>query len=82
MTKKNKKKKFSHVNFLDGFAQIPVAAKVLLDTPDFIKDQKLWKGFLEHKWVLLFSIGIAIAFSSILYQDLNEYFFSSKPDLT
>ena len=80
--KKKNKKKLAHVNYLEGIAQIPAASKVLIETPEFIHDKKLWKGFLKHKWVLLFSIVIAILFSSILFQDLREYFFSSKPDLT
>ncbi len=65
---------FSHVNIPNGFAQIPQAFKVLIDTPAFIKKHQLWKGFLEHSWVLLFSIFIASAFSYTLYRDLHDYF--------
>jgi len=65
---------FSHVNILNGFAQIPQAIKVLIDTPAFIKKHQLWKGFFEHSWVLLFSIFIASAFSYTLYRDVHDYF--------
>ncbi len=80
--KKSGKKKidFKHVNIPQGIAQIPYAFKILLDTPLFIKNHKLWKGFLDHTWVLLFSIFIAILFTNILYDDLHHYFFPSDKE--
>ena len=80
--KKKKKKHLAHVSYLEGLAQIPVAAKVLIDTPEFIQEQKLWKGFWKHKLVLLFSIVVALFFTSILYHDLHDYFFPSGLDIS
>ena len=65
---------FSHVDISKGLAQIPQAIKVLIDTPAFIKKHQLWKGFLDHSWVLLFSIIIASAFTYTLYRDVHDYF--------
>jgi len=65
---------FSHVDIPKGLAQIPQAFKVLIDTPAFIKKHELWKGFLDHSGVLLFSIIIASAFSYTLYRDVHDYF--------
>ncbi len=65
---------FSHVDISKGLAQIPQAFKVLIDTPNFIKKHQLWKGFLDHSWVLLFSIIIASAFTYTLYRDVHDYF--------
>lgn len=65
---------FSHVNISKGLEQIPQAIKVLIDTPNFIKKHQLWKGFLDHSWVLLFSIVIASAFTYTLYRDIHDYF--------
>ena len=73
---------FSHVNVFKGLAQIPVAINLLIDTPMFIKDHKLWKGFLNHKWVLLFAIVVAFAYTSALYHDLHDYLFPSKPNIS
>jgi len=69
---------FSHVDIPKGLAQIPKAIKVLLDTPAFIKKHQLWKGFLDHSWVLIFSIVVASAFTHTLYRDVHDYFFSDE----
>ena len=65
---------FSHVDISKGFARIPEAFKVLIDTPNFIIKHQLWKGFLDHSWVLLFSIIIASACTYTLYRDIHDYF--------
>jgi len=66
--------KFSNINFKKGIKQIPVAIQVLASTPGFIKKHKLWKGFWEHTWVLMFSLGIAVSFTYVLYNNVHNYF--------
>ena len=69
---------FSHVDLFKGFEQIPQAVKILIDTPDFIRKHQLWKGFLDHSWVLLFSIIVASLFSYTLYRDVHDYFIPNE----
>ncbi len=64
----------SHVDLSKGFGQIKEALAILLSTPSFILKHELWKGFLEHKWILIFSIVIASFFSFIVCKDIYHYF--------
>jgi|GEM_PF-1089377 len=64
----------SHVDFAKGIGQIKDSFLILLSTPTFIIENKLWKGFLDHKWVLIFSIAIAGLFSYIFCKDVYIYF--------
>lgn len=68
------KSDFSHVDISQGIGQIKEATTVLLSTPAFIKKHQLWRGFLDHKWVLIFSIVIASLFTFTLYKDIRNYF--------
>jgi len=65
---------FSHVDLSAGPSQIKDAFSILLSTPDFILKHELWKGFLEHKWVLILSVVIASLFSYTLCKDIYHYF--------
>jgi hypothetical protein len=64
----------SHVELSKGFGQIKEAITILWSTPSFILKHKLWKGFLEYKWVLIFSVIIASFFSYTLCKDIYHYF--------
>ena len=68
------KPNLSHVDPSKGLGQIKEAISILLSTPSFILKHELWKGFLEHKWVLIFSIVIASFFSYTLCKDIYHYF--------
>jgi len=72
---------FAHVDITKGFSQIVEAAKVLIQTPAFIKEHQLWKGFWDRKWVLIFSIIIATSFSFVLYNNIYDYFIPDKEDV-
>lgn len=51
-----------------------VALKALRDTPAFIKKHQLWKGFLDHKWIMVVTILIMGTLSVTLYNDVHDYF--------
>jgi len=65
----------SHVDTSKGLGQIKEATSILLSTPSFILKHQLWKGFMEYKWVLIFSIVIASLFSFTLCKDVYHYFY-------
>jgi hypothetical protein len=66
---------YSHIELSKGPRQIKDAFGILKSTPNFILRHELWKGFGEHKWVLIFSIVTASLFTLTLYNDLYDYFF-------
>ena len=68
------KPNLTHVDPSKGPGQVKEATRILLSTPSFILKHELWKGFLEHKWVLIFSIVIASFFSYTLCKDIYHYF--------
>ncbi len=69
---------FSHIDVSKGLSQIPEAFKIILDTPAFILKHQLWKGFWDHKWVLVFSIVVASLFTYTLYNNIHDYFIPKK----
>lgn len=71
---------YSHIDLSKGPGQIKNAFAILKSTPDFIRQHKLWTGFGEHKWVLIFSIVIASLFTLTLYNDIYDYIFPSIKD--
>ncbi len=71
---------YSHIDLSKGPGQIKNAFAILKSTPNFIRQHKLWKGFGEHKWVLIFSIVIASLFTLTLYNDIYDYIFPSIKD--
>ena len=54
--------------------QASVALRVLRSTPAFIKKHQLWKGFLDHKWIMIVTILIMGTLSVTLYYDVHDYF--------
>lgn len=48
--------------------------RAILNVVPFIKEHKLWKGFLENKWVTVVTVVIAVLFSYWLISDLIHYF--------
>jgi len=69
-------RRFEHVDFAEGLKQIPETIRVLIDTPAFMKEHQIWKGFWDHSWILIFTGVIAVAFTYILFQDVHDYLFS------
>ncbi len=65
---------FSHIDTSKGLEQIPEAFKILIQTPKFIKEHQLWKGFGDYRWIFIFSVVVAILFSLTLYHDIHNYF--------
>jgi len=68
----------SHISSTDNLAQVPVALRVLLKTPAFIKKHQLWKGFFDHKWIIVVTILIMGTLSVTLYNDIHDYFAPNK----
>lgn len=69
---------FSNIFSKKNLAQVPVALRVLASTPNFIKKHQLWKGFLDHKWIMVVTILIMGTLSMTLYNDLQGYFSPSE----
>lgn len=44
--------------------------KAIIATPSFIKENKLWTGFFEYKWIMLITITISLLVSFFLFDDL------------
>jgi len=65
---------FSHINLNTALSQIIEAWQILWDTPAFIKKHQLWKGFLDHKWIMIVTILIMGTLSVTLYNDIHNYF--------
>lgn len=72
---------FSHIDSSKMFTQAVMAWQVLLDTPAFIKKHQLWKGFLDHKWIMIMTILIMGTLSVTLYNDLHAYFVESQNEI-
>jgi len=64
---------FSHLDYKKGITQVPKAVQVLRETPAFIKKHQLWKGFLDHKWILILTMLIMGTLSANLYTDIKDY---------
>ena len=71
---------FSHIDFSKAFSQAAIACQVLLDTPGFIKKHQLWKGFLDHKWIMIMTMVIMGTLSVTLYEDVKSYI--NAPDVS
>lgn len=69
---------FDHIDTKEGFSQIPKTFRILMSTPSFIRKHKLWRGFLDYRWVLILSIIIASFFSLILVNNLYDYLFPDE----
>lgn len=69
---------FDHIDTKEGFSQIPKTFRILMSTPSFIRTHKLWRGFLDYRWVLILSIIIASFFSLILVNNLYDYLFPDE----
>ena len=63
-----------NIDLSAGMTQASVALKVLHKTPAFIKKNQLWKGFLDHKWIMIVTILIMGTLSVTLYNDVHDYF--------
>lgn len=67
------KSDFSHIDYKKAPYQVYMAGQVLLNTPGFIKKHQLWKGFLDHKWILIMTMVIMGTLSVTLYNDIDTY---------
>ncbi len=56
-------------NFRETIPQFLNCVKVIRDTPAFIKEHKLWRGFLEKKWILFVTLFISCLFTYTVYQN-------------
>ncbi|MBT8189653.1 MAG: EI24 domain-containing protein [Bacteroidia bacterium] len=65
-------------NFQDFISQVISSIAVMKKVLPFIKENKLWQGFFESKWISLFSIVIGILFSYYLFKDVIQLFFISS----
>lgn len=72
---------FSHIDSSKALTQVSMASRVLLDTPAFIKKHQLWKGFLDHKWILILTMIIMGTLSATLYSDLHDYFIPQENEV-
>ncbi len=71
---------FSHIDSSKIASQASMAWQVLLDTPGFIKKHQLWKGFLDHKWIMIMTMVIMGTLSVTLYEDFVSYI--NAPDIS
>lgn len=63
----------------NAIPQMMEAMSIILSTPAFIFRHKLWRGFFTHKWVMIFSILVAAAFSYTLYNNLHDLVLGPDP---
>ncbi|MFT6707866.1 MAG: hypothetical protein ACJATF_002722 [Flavobacteriales bacterium] len=61
---------FKKFNFEDFLPQVFSMIQVMIETPFFIKENKLWNGFFEYKWIGMMMIMISVLFSWYLLGDL------------
>lgn len=71
------KNKFSQIDFGTAMEQATTALKVLSGTPAFISKHQLWKGFFDHKWIMIVTILITGILSFTLYNDIQNYISSN-----
>lgn len=67
---RNLYKKF---NFEDFLTQIFSMLQVMIETPSFVKENKLWNGFFEYKWIGMLMLFISVLFSWYLLEDLRDH---------
>ncbi len=65
---------FKKFNFEDFLPQVFSMIQVMIETPFFIKENKLWNGFFEYKWIGMLMITISVLFSWYFLDDLMGYF--------
>lgn len=66
---------FEKFNFSDFISHALSMLQVMIETPFFIKENKLWLGLFDHKWIAFFTIIISLLFSWYLLDDIQERFF-------
>ena len=57
------------------------ALEILMQSYDFIKSNKLWKGLFEYRWIGLGALAASILFSYLAIQDLWFYLFGASDSI-
>ncbi|MFK7808402.1 MAG: EI24 domain-containing protein [Saprospiraceae bacterium] len=70
---KRLKKFFNKFNFEDFLPQLFSMLQVVIETPNFAKENKLWNGFFEHRWLGLMMLSISVLFSWYFIDDLWKH---------
>lgn len=59
-----------HYNLSDFLNQSIRCLKIIGESYDFFKTNKLWRGIFRHKWILLLTIILSGIFTFVLFSDL------------
>jgi len=73
-------KLISDIDFQAIPGQVKTAIIYLLDTPRFIIEHKLWRGYFSNFWVFGFSLVAAYVFSTAVYDRVEEMITHKKAD--
>jgi len=66
------------LNLSEFFPQSIRCLKILGESYTFFKENKLWRGIFQHKWILLVTVILSILFTFTLFSNLYEYFFQAQ----
>lgn len=70
-------------NLSNFIGQAIRCVKIMGESYDFFKTNKLWEGIFRHKWILFLTIILSTLFTLALFSDLYDLIFSSPsiPDV-
>ncbi|MDF1697273.1 MAG: hypothetical protein P1U56_15625 [Saprospiraceae bacterium] len=65
---------FKQLNLTEFIPQSIRCIKIMVESYDFFKKHKLWKGIFEHKWIVLLTVLISVIFTYTIATNLVDYF--------